>query len=111
MRGEDRHAAFRRYQSVVLSLQRARPLLGCGDDGLQPEQDLAMLGVSAELRHTALDVGKIGRRILRPRLDGEDGIGIPGCEVPSLARCTRLQDRRAVLRRTHYVERPTRLEE
>src|SRR5262249_46996423 len=75
------------------------------------EQDLAMLRVPAELHHTALDVGEIGRRIQRPRLDGENGVRIPGSEVPSLARSTRLQDRWTVLRRTHNVERAARLEE
>src|SRR5262249_42095472 len=111
MRSQDRHAALRRYQPIVLLLQRARLFFGRGHDRLEPKQDLAMLGVSTEARQAGLDVGKMARCILGPRLDGEDGVGISGSEVSPFARGPRLQDRRSVLRRTHYVERPARLEE
>ena len=108
---KDRHAALGRHQAVVLLLQRARLGLRRADDRLQAEQDLAFLGISAELGHPALDIREIGRRILGPRLDREDCIGVLGREVTALRRCSGLQDRRAILRRAHDVERPARLEE
>ena len=111
MGGEDGLAALDRHQPVMLLLLLARMRLGLAEDGLHAEQDAAGFGRPAESRHALLDVGEIGPGVLRPRLDGEHGVGVAGGEVAPAGRGAGLEDRRAVLRRAHHVERPARAEE